>query len=358
MASASVPLMDQSLFGKAMNRKFKNWVWATIDTRATDDEWEKRFTLLKKAHIDALILEIYNGRYAYFGSERLPVKEEYLERIIPIARSAGLEIHAWMWALPCMLQNVQEKHPDWYMVNGLGDSALTKPAYVDYYKFLCPAKEEVQMFVKDTAAELLKYDVDGIHLDYIRYPDVILAKGFWPKYNIIQDREYPQYDYCYCETCRGKYISQSGIDPLDIKEPAADRNWRQFRYDQVTHLVNDVLIPAAHKAGKRISAAVFPNWQNVRQQWPQWKLDAVMPMLYNRFYLSGADWIYENTKKGRNSLTNPVNFYSGLLVDEPEKFKKYIIKAFEGGAQGISIFSLNTLKETHYKILTEMLKDR
>lgn len=30
-----------------------------------------------------------------------------------------------------------DKHPDWYAVNRKGESCHDKPAYVDYYRFLC-----------------------------------------------------------------------------------------------------------------------------------------------------------------------------------------------------------------------------
>jgi uncharacterized lipoprotein YddW (UPF0748 family) len=336
-------------------RKSKNWVWITPDIEATDDDWKRRFEQLKKAHIDSILPEVYNGSSAFFGSTRLPVKAEYLERLIPIAKSFQLEIHAWMWAMPCMLEDIEKNHADWYAVNRLGDSSLEKPAYVDYYKFLCPVNEEVQDFIQSNVKELSEYDVDGIHLDYIRYPDVILPKGLWPKYNIIQDKEYPQYDYCYCDVCRKKFKSLVGIDPTTLENPSTNQAWLQFRYDQVTHLVNKKLIPVAHKYNKIISAAVFPNWKNVRQQWSEWKLDAVMPMLYNRFYLADAEWIRQFTIAGIQSLKYKTKYYSGLMVDEPEQFKDYIYKAFEGGAQGICLFSLNALSDEHLKILEALL---
>ena len=336
-------------------RESKNWVWITPDIEATDDDWKRRFEQLKKAHIDAILPEIYNGTSAYFGSTRLPVKAEYLERLIPIAKSFQLEIHAWMWTMPCLLENVEKNHADWYVVNGLGDSSLKKPAYVDYYKFLCPANEEVQDFIQGNVKELSEHDVNGIHLDYVRYPDVILPKGLWSKYNIVQDKEYPQYDYCYCNVCREKFKALEGIDPITLENPSTNQAWLQFRYDQVTNLVNNKLIPVAHKHDKVISAAVFPNWKNVRQQWPEWKLDAVMPMLYNRFYLADAEWIKQYTKTGLQSLKYDTKLYSGLMVDEPEQLKDYVHKAFEGGAQGISLFSLNALSNEHLKILADVL---
>jgi len=337
------------------SRKSKNWIWITPDLNASDDDWKRRFEKLKQSGFDAVIPEVYNGGPAFYGSGHLPVQAEYLERLIPIAKSFGLEIHAWMWTMPCLLESVQKNRPDWYMVNRLGESAVDKPAYVDYYKFLCPAKEEVQDFIQTTVRELAQFDVDGIHLDYVRYPDVILAKGLWEKYGIVQDKEYPEYDYCYCDTCRTKFKEMTGIDPLKIKDPSTHQSWLQFRYDQVTHLVNEKAVPVAHKFGKKISAAVFPNWRNVRQQWPQWKLDAVMPMLYNNFYLANAEWIKQYSKEGIKSLKYDSSFYSGLFLDEPEKFREYIIKSFEGGAEGVSVFSLGGLTDQHLAVLTETL---
>ena len=307
--SGYLSLSNTLISCKPGNRKSKNWVWITPDIEATDDDWKRCFEQLKKAHIDAILPEVYNGTHAYFGSSRLPVKAEYLERLIPICKSFQLEIHAWMWTMPCLLEDVQHNHPAWFNVNGLGQSSLEKPAYVDYYKFLCPANEEVQDFIQGNVKELSEYDVDGIHLDYVRYPDVILPKGLWSKYNIVQDKEYPQYDYCYCETCRKKFKSMEGIDPITIKEPSLHQAWLQFRYDQMTHLVNNRLIPVAHKTGKEISAAVFPNWKNVRQQWSEWKLDAVIPMLYNSFYLADAEWIKQFTKAGLQSLKYDTKYY-------------------------------------------------
>ena len=79
-------------------------------------------------------------------------------------------------------------------------------------------------------------------------------------------------------------------------------------------------------------------------------------MLYNRFYLEDAEWIKRQCEQGINSLQNNTKLYSGLMIDEPDKFKEYVIKSFEGGAKGISVFSLRGLQEEHLKMLTELLK--
>ncbi len=335
----------------------KNWVWIGPDTRSSDDQWHQRFERLREAGFHAVLPEIVTGQYAFFGDTRLPVKARWLERLIPIARAHDLEIHAWMVCMLCGYDSVMKDHPDWYNVNRLEQSSLTHPAYVDYYKFLCPSREGVHDFLKTTVHELSQYGLDGVHFDYIRYPDVILAQGLWEKYHIVQDKEYPQYDYCYCDTCRSKFKSLTGIDPLlDIEDPSTHRAWIDFRQNQITDLVNNTLIPEAKKYDKITTAAVFPNWKAVRQHWHVWKLDAVIPMLYNKFYLADAEWIKQECIKGLKLLEYHKNLYSGIMVDTPENMKTYVSKSLEGGAKGVSVFSFKDLKEEHLHAISPLLK--
>jgi len=44
------------------------------------------------------------------------------------------------------------------------------------------------------------------------------------------------------------------------------------------------------------------------------------------------------------------------MLDEPDKFKEYVLKSFEGGAQGISVFSFRGLKDDHLNMLSQVLK--
>jgi uncharacterized lipoprotein YddW (UPF0748 family) len=348
------------LFAENNNIKLKNWAWLGTDTNTSDDDWKKNFAGMRKAGINAILPEIFNSRFAFYASKHLPVKDEWLERILPIAKAEGLEVHAWMWTMICNIEQIYKEHPEWYMVNGKGESCIEKPAYVDYYKFLCPSRPEPMEFIATRVNELAQYDqLDGIHLDYIRYPDVILAESLQPKYGIIQDREYPEYDFCYCEVCRKTFKNKTGIDPMELKDPTANVEWRQYRYDTISNLVNDKLIPIARKYKKVITAAVFPpyNWINVRQQWPNWNLDAVLPMLYNDFYYQGIKWIKEQTEKGVYSLRKSEPLYSGLSVGafSPDGLAKAVEAAISGGAKGVALFSANSMSNTKWEIFQEVV---
>jgi uncharacterized lipoprotein YddW (UPF0748 family) len=334
-----------------------NWIWIRPSLDKSDDDWKKAFERIKKAGIDGILPEVYSSHETLFDHPNLPVKERWLERIIPLAHAAGLQVHAWMWTMPLNNPDLIKKHPDWFSVNRNGNPSNTHPAYVDYYKFMCPCNEEVAEFVAGNVEALAKIeDLDGIHLDYVRQPDVILAEAFQPKYGIVQDKEYPEYDYPYSENCRNQFKAKHGIDPMDLGDEAPQNEaWRQFRYDAVSNIVNNHCVPMARKYDKKITAAVFPNWESVRQEWHKWDLDAFLPMLYQGFYNADIDWIGEQVKNAKIRLkaaNNDKPIFSGLFLphlENPADLKRAIDIAKANGAKGVSFFG--DLKEEYLEVL-------
>lgn len=343
--------MDQTTISNLPSK----WVWARPDSDKPMEDWKPIFEKLANNGIEGFIPQVYSSRETLFEHPTLPVKKRWLEEIIPIAHSFGLEVHAWMWTMPLNNEEYWTKHSDWFSVNRNGQPSHTHPAYVDYYKFMCPCHPEVREFVGNNVKALAAIeDLDGVHLDYVRQPDVILAEGLQPKYNIVQDKEYPEYDYPYSERCRIKFKAQSGIDPIELGDDAPNHDaWRQFRYDQVSELVNLHCVPEAHKMGKKITAAVFPNWESVRQQWHKWNLDGFLPMLYNGFYNQPLEWIGEEVIKAKERLPNDKPIYAGLFMNDIKEndLEKTIDIINRAKADGFSIFSLEGMKEYHWHAL-------
>lgn len=336
-----------------------NWIWLRPSLNKSDDEWKATFERIKKGGIDAVLPQVYSSNETLFDHPILPVKERWLERILPLAHATDLQVHAWMWTMPLNNPDLIEKHPDWFSVNRNGEPAHTHSAYVGYYKFLCPCNEEVAEFVAGNVEALGKIeDLDGIHLDYVRQPDVILAEGLQPKYKIVQDKEYPEYDYPYSENCRKQFKEKHGVDPMDLGDEAPHHEaWRQFRYDAVSKIVNNYCVPMARKYNKTITAAVFPNWESVRQEWHRWDLDAFLPMLYQGFYNADIDWIGEEVKKAKSRLQQAHNnkpVYSGLFLPhlkKPEDLRKAIAVSKSNGARGVSFFSYGNFKDEYLSVL-------
>lgn len=294
-----------------------------------------------------------------------------------LAHEAGLEYHAWV---PSMLQGGQDS--TWYTVNRLGQSAYNKEdrAYVEYYQTVDPHNPEVVKYLAENYAKVAEIpEVDYVQLDYIRYADVILARGLWDKYGLTMNGEYAKADYCYCDDCVAAFKKQSGIDITKVTDPSKIKEWAQFRCDAVTDLVN-AISDAVHAKQKKISADVFPGpksyaeWM-VRQQWNNWKLDAVFPMNYNDFYMEPAAWVGKVTKeevesiKGKNTL-----LYSGIFICHdwrhkdkvvdpensgllPSEIAEAVQSSMAAGADGISIFTPNDMTEEHWTELEKVLKE-
>lgn len=331
----------------SVNRLPKKWIWLRPKLEWTNDQWKKEFDSLKKLGIEAILPEVYNSHRALFEHPIIPMEEPWLEKIIPIAKSAGLQVHAWMWSMPQNIPELIEKHPSWFSVSRNNQPSNTHPAYVEYYKFMCPCNEEVLAYVASIVEALGKIeDLDGIHLDYIRQPDVILAEALQPKYDIVQDKEYAIYDYPYSTFCRDKFKTLHGIDPLELGDNAPfHKEWRQFRYDAITNLVNNHCVPMARKYNKKITAAVFPNWENVRQQWHKWNLDGFLPMLYHGFYNEDHLWISTQVEKNLKLLAefeNPKPIVPGIFLPhcKPEQLKEIMETTQSKGGHGICLFEL------------------
>jgi len=333
----------------------KGYVWLRPNLQKTPDQLKRDFALIKASGLSGIVAEIYNGRTAFYRSTRFPVRAEWLETALPLAKGEGLDVHAWMWTMICGQDDVIRNHPDWYNVNAKGESAHDKPAYVDYYKFLDPARPEVREFVRDTVKEISAIrGLASVHLDYVRHPDAILPSGLWSKYGIVQDKVYPPYDYGYTEYSRRLFKSRHGVDPIELPDPESNAEWMQYRLDSVVDLVNEYLVPAAHANGTPITAAVFPGPSRarkmVRQDWGRFKLDAFFPMLYHAFYETGPDFVKQYTEEAVRTVRVPI--YSGLYVDplSASEFKTTIDMAVTGGATGISIFDFGAMTDERWQI--------
>lgn len=326
-----------------------NWMWFHANMERTDEEWENILLTLKSAGITGIL--IGGGR-------------PMLSRIIPMADKHGMDVHAWMWTLNRSGDEEALKHPDWYAVSRDGNSCFDVRPYVNYYQWVCPSKEEVYQHILKQVTELCGIPgLKGVHLDYVRYSDVILPEALQPVYNLVQDKEYPEFDFCYCATCREKFKKTSGIDIQTVEDPTALLEWRQYRYDSVTRLVNR-LSKEVHQKNKLITAAVFPYPELARticrQSWDEWHLDAVFPMIYQNFYNKPVEWVKYAVQKGITDTRGKVPLFAGLYLPElsGEDLKKAIDYSLEAGASGVAVFDFGSFSEAHQEAFKTALLER
>ena len=319
----------------------KNWLWISGNLKTTKDEWKWKLENIKKSGISAIF-----------------IKDYFIQDLLTIAKEFELEIHVWIISLLANSLELPKVQPEWFNKNRNLISSYDSPPYVNYYKWLCPNKKETYSYLKNKITNILKNDINGIHLDYIRYPDVILPEALQPEYQIKQDCELPEYDFCYCEKCRESFEKKYGIDPLALAEPEKNIEWRNFRLNSVTKIVNNLqqLIEKS-KPKKYFSAAVFPTpsiaKKLVRQDWTQWKLDGIFPMIYHHFYNQPISWIKNATEEGLAEIDNNTDLYSGLYVQKlsPKELITAIEFSLKANAKGVSLFCEDSMTNEHWKAL-------
>jgi len=321
-------------------RTFTAWTWVHGNRDYDAVEWRRRFARLKEAGLDAALVG---------GGD--------IDLVSEAAHAEGLEYHRWFWTLNRNGDEwAQTNRPEWFTISRNLESSLERPPYVGYYKWVCPSRQPVREYLSGLVGDLAANPaVDGVHLDYVRHCDVILPRGLWETYDLVQDTELSEFDFCYCRICREAFAALDGRDPLSIPDPPADEAWRRFRWDSVTATVRE-LAAAVHGRGKPITAAVFPTptiaRRLVRQAWDEWPLDRVFPMLYHSFYLEDIPWIGDGVREGIAALgSTPLNAGLYLPALGPEELGEAVTTVREAGGAGVSLFEMHGLTDEHLEAL-------
>lgn len=336
-----------TIFSCGNNNKEKDFIistWTGAGNNFEEEKWIKKINFYDSLGISEVLIG---------GSP------EVLRKIIPIANKKNIKVHGWMWTVNRPGDTIANKNPEWYAVNRNGQNSLEYRAYVNYYQWLSPFHPEARNHIINNAKKLMEVDgLASVHLDYVRYPDVILGADLQPKYNIVQDTELPEYDYGYHPIAIKKFKELFNKDPLTMRNPHLSTEWRQFRLNAITSLVNEI-VEIAHSKNKKVSAAVFPfpemSRQMVRQAWNDWNLDSAYPMLYNNFYRENINWIGFATKQGVSDVDFPIfsGLYAGALKSSDD-FEKAINISKKNGASGVSIFTADGLNDQQKSVLVNM----
>ena len=187
----------------------------------------------------------------------------------------GIQLHAWLVTLP--LGKVEH-------VRRLGKKALThkNPALCTRYKgawYMEPGNPATAAYITELVREIVQnYDVDGIHLDYVRYPDSV--DGYPDGSHFVK---------------HGKRMSLASWRRSNITNIASSV------YSAVKELKPWVRVSCAplgkHDNLTRYSSYGWDAYNTVYQDAQGWLrdgvMDAVFPMLYfngNNFYPFVLDW--------------------------------------------------------------------
>ncbi|NQU39354.1 MAG: family 10 glycosylhydrolase [Lentisphaerae bacterium] len=250
-------------------------VWDHSGLGLYPGDWSRSGHVLDQHEVTDLFVNASWPGKALYPSTLLPVDDRValyggdpLRDALAAGHAHGMKVHLWKvcWNL--------DGAPAALMTRLDRGGRLQRSDGGETLPWLCPSHPDNLRYEKDALREALtRYAVDGIHLDYIRYPGS---------------------HACYCDGCRRRFEAHLGrrvaVWPADARRGHEQPVFNRWRCAQITRLVRDVSSFARQmRPGIQISAAVYGKYPScvgsVAQEWPAWVndglIDFVVPMDYS-----------------------------------------------------------------------------
>lgn len=337
-------------------------------------EIQKTLDKIKNTGINNVFLETYYHGKTIFPSE---VMEQYgfekqnpefcdfdvLAVWIKEAHKRGIKVHTWFESFYIGNKNPQNDpksiisvKPEW--MNRTKQKAdfegyVSHPQEHNGY-FLDPANPEVTEFLLELIAEITtKYNVDGINIDYVRYPNI--------------SKENLNNQWGYTKHARNEFYQIHGVDPIEI-QPRSSLwdDWCEYRRNKITNYIKEI---SCLLKPKRIflSAVIFPDYkvsmQTKFQDWTNWAhnyyLNALTPLI-----LTGDDELAKSMlDEIRRKTSNYANIYPGLFAgfieSDPEDLLRQIHIVRKLKLDGVILFDWAHLNDNYRDVLkTSVFKEQ
>lgn len=349
--------------------------------------WVVRNDLVSPSFLDEVVAEGVRGRFnillvqvrgrgdAYYRSDIAPRAEPLAEAPLeydPLAyaiakgHAAGLQVHAWVncfyvWPYPppypTSPAHVVNAHPEWLIVDAEG---RTLAQYNEAQRamdaseglYLDPANPDVRSHLLEVCKELLaRYEVDGIHLDFIRYPDrrwgfnETAVAGFMARWGVD-----PKLLSVWVDTPQPTRFIEKKL-PLHLRWHYYYASlWAEQKGRYVTELVRDLYRELKKtKPWIIISAAVFPDpefaYYAKGQDWTTWLqegyLDLICPMAYHGDTSRVVAQVREVVRRAKGR-----GVFAGLggWIKSPEAIRDEVMGVKGVGVDGVIYFSYQGMK--------------
>jgi uncharacterized lipoprotein YddW (UPF0748 family) len=349
------------------------WVLAEGARRVLDDPARVPGLVSDASALGAtdLFVQVYRGGRAWYDSsiaDASPYRKareasgvDPLALLLERAGAAGIRVHAWVNVLS-LSQNrsapiVAKLGRDAILTDRHGRSLLDYPDYEvpqpdrTYYRmgtpglYLDPGAPGVAEWLVALFTELVaRYPtLAGLHLDYIRYPDVL---PFTPG-----SRFGVGLDFGYGAPSRARFAKETGLEAPFGKSLRNADAWDDWRRERVTALVHDIAHAVrARRPGLAMSAAVWSHadraYLALAQDWRAWledgSLDFAVPMAYTR-----DDRLLRYQAEHFAGLPIGKRIWVGLgtwlFASEPERALAQIALVEQAGVHNLSLFSYDSI---------------
>jgi len=326
-----------------------------------------------------LFVQVYRGGQAWFDSTyagtapyqriRDSVDVDTLRELVRRAHLLEIRVHAWVNVLSLASHRdakiISKLGRDAVLVDRRGRSILDYPNLDvpqpdrSYYRmgtpavWLDPAAPGVAEYLAATFAELMaRYpELDGLHLDYIRYPGVLpFAPG---------SRFGVGLDFGYGESTRARFQTETGlVAPMGDGLGNANR-WDEWRREKMNELVaalrtatRSARPEAPESEQPLLSAAVGTYAERVylaeAQDWKRWiedgQLDFAIPMAYtldDRMFR----YMVEGFASGPRSDRIWIGHGTWLFAKRPDGALEQLEVVRSAGARGEVLFSYDSIAD-------------
>lgn len=272
-------------------------------TEQTLEDVQRTLDELQEYHINLVFIETFFHGYSIYPSEVDLIKqhpnyrgntygsygEDLLQAFVQEAKKRNIEVHAWVEDFFVGVESMNpqspilEERPAWSLINYDGTNVTKNEG--GNYRFMDPAIPAVQQLLLDLYGEIVtNYEVQGLQLDYIRYP----VSSY-------------QNDTGYGEDSMKAFKQKHHLDEtldlrawMDQSNPNWEQNfatWKKWQEETVTGFVERVVGSLKQKKPDLlISTAIFADRteaiEKKRQNWPLWVeqglIDITAPMAYYR----------------------------------------------------------------------------
>jgi uncharacterized lipoprotein YddW (UPF0748 family) len=332
---------------------------------------KKRIQQLHKAGINIVYFETVNAGFPIYPSKlvkRNPMVNGWdpLQVAVEEGHKQGMEVHAWVWcfAVGNRRHNAIINQPDDYAGPILTEGGMMGEALrnqggglsVDSHQhefWLSPASPKARDFLVNLYKEIVThYDVDGLQLDYIRYPFQTPGNrmGF--------------------EAAGREHFAQATGKSLDSLDDYTLRVWTAWKTYQVSSFVQQVSTALKKiKPELKLSAAVFPMHRDARiamiqQDWETWIDNGWIDTLSPMSYTSDPDRLQEMFDYVQHSPRKHTLVYPGIALHRLDggQLVQHLEAVRQRGGLGSTLFAgshldddkANTLAAGPYKLTGSM----
>lgn len=357
-------------------------LWVLRTSLVSPAAIDKLVDAAEASGINALFVQVRGRGDAYYRSaieprgallSTQPAAFDPLAQVIRLAKPRGIAVHAWVnvnlvsdsIGLPASPDHVIRRHPEWLMVpRALSATAPDprSPAFLPALTrwtranltqveglYVSPIPREARAHAVAVARDLARrYALDGLHLDYVRYP----TDGFdYSRAALAEYREALAGDLPAAELA--DLDARATTSPLVFADRFPER-WFEFRRARVTWLVDGMASAArAERPGILISAAVLPDAAGALarklQDWPSWAsrgiVDAVCPMAYAEDrpgFRAQLDAVHRDA--GPAAVWTGIGAYRLSARETAHRVRE----ARRAGAAGVLLFSYDSVSPGRY----------